>query len=443
MDIARRQGGAWRAGMFAAAGWLGLCLEAQAQTPPVDAEEAVVPYPDLDADAPYLDLLDGTLGVKGDLREDTAVPTGWLRRPTAMQSWFAWKGGVRERTGFSFGGSWMLLGQSYSSSLIDEDTSVGSKVTLNFSLDLFNRNEPNALALDMAVEDRRPVGTDLAPLFAGFAAGSLIPTAATYGDFSLGVTQLYLRQNLFNNKFQYTVGKIFAPNFIDAYPFFDDNRQFLSQAFSTSPSIASPLRGFGAVAAWYPGTSGLYVKPGIFTTHSDDTGSTIDDFFNTSEHFYMLEVGWSGLARTGTPIQARAAMDANNFHLTGWYKDAEENGPPRAYGVAMNANYMYGPNLMWFVRAGWSEGWQVDRSAAVGIGWRPTEHFSDLFGIAIGANEPASDFLRNQYTAEVFYRFHVTPNFAITPDLQLQHKPSRDPSEDSLWVFSLRGRITF
>lgn len=441
----RRHGGARLAVVFGLAGMTGWSAVVHAQEPaqPASTELAMEPYTDVYDDAAYPNLLDGTLSVKGDLQEDTAIPTGWFRRTTALQPWFAWKAGVRERTGFSFGGSWMLLGQSYSSSRIDENTSVGSKVTLNFSLDLFNRNEPNALSLDMAVEDRRPVGTDLAPLFAGLGAGSLVPTAATYGDFSLGVTQFYLRQNLFDNRFQYSIGKIFAPNFIDAYPFFDDNRQFLTQAFSTSPTIASPLRGFGAVAAWYPTSGGLYLKPGMFTTHSDDTGSTIDDFFNESEHFYMLEVGWSELARTGTPIQARAAMDANNIHLTGWYKDAEANGPPRAYGVAFNANFMYGPNLMWFVRAGWSDGWLVDRSAALGIGWRPTEHFSDLFGVAIGASEPVNDVLRNQYSAEVFYRFHITPNFAITPDIQLQHRPSLNPAKDSLWVFSLRGRLTF
>jgi hypothetical protein len=33
---------------------------------------------------------------------------------------------------------------------------------------------------------------------------------------------------------------VFAPNFVDAYPFFDDNRQFLNLVFSTSPTIAPP-----------------------------------------------------------------------------------------------------------------------------------------------------------------------------------------------------------
>lgn len=432
----------------------GLCVASAASAAPAgqETEPAEVPAPvdkdnltlaDIADKEPYLDLLDTSMTVKGDLEADTAVPTGRFRMPTGLDSWFAWKNDFRDRTGLTMGGSWMLLWQNYSSSRVDENNSIGSKLTLNFAYALFNRGKPNAMSLEVAVEDRRPIGTDLAPLQAGLATGSIVPTAATYGDFSLGITQAYIRQSLADNRFQYTIGKIFAPNFLNAYPFFDDNRQFLTQTFSTSPSIPSPLRGFGAVAVWYPTTGGLYIKPGMFTVHSSDTGSTIDDFFNTSEHFYMLEVGWTGLARTATPIHARAAMDANNIHLTGWYKDAEQGGLPRAKGLAFNANYMLGTSLMWFVRAGWSEGWLAQSNGAVGIGWRPNAAFSDLFGVAIGGVHPTSDQLRDQYSAEVFYRFHVTPNFAITPDLQLQQHPTLAPNRDAIWVFSLRGRLTF
>lgn len=432
--------GAGRLGLLVAALLLSSEVNAQASAPAADATPPAKPLAE-----PYLypDLLSGTLSADGDLMEDNEPHSGHFRRPTALDPWFAWKAKIRQETGLSFGGSWMMLWQSYSSSAIGQNNAVGSKLTLNFSYDLVNRNQPDALTFDMAVEDRRPVGTDLAPLQAGMGAGSLIPTAATYGDFSMGITQAYVRQNLFNNKFQYTVGKIFAPNFIDAYPFFDDNRQFLSQAFSTSPTIASPLRGFGAVAAWYPTDSGLYIKPGMFTTHSDDTGSTIGDFFNKNEHFYMLEAGWSGLARTGTPIQARAALDADNVHLTTWYRDPQEGGLGRSKGVAFNANQTIGGNMMWFLRAGWSEGWLIDRSAAVGLGWRPFQQYSDLVGAAIGWSRPTDQRLRDQSTLELFYRYHVTPNFAVTSDVQLQQHPTLNPSKDSLWVFSLRGRLVF
>ncbi|MDP3591091.1 hypothetical protein, partial [Phenylobacterium sp.] len=183
----------------------------------------------------YPNLLDTTLSVEGDLAESDAPHRSFLRGQTLLGPWFAWKQQLTQNTGLSIGGSWGLLYQNYSVSRIGERDAVGSKFTFNLSYVLANRGQANALTFDMAVEDRRPFGTDLAPLQAGVGAGSGVPTAATWGDFSLGVTQAYVRQNLANNRYQYAVGKVFAPNFVNPYPFFDDNRQFLSLAFSTSP----------------------------------------------------------------------------------------------------------------------------------------------------------------------------------------------------------------
>jgi hypothetical protein len=50
---------------------------------------------------------------------------------------------------------------------------------------------------------------------------------------------------------------------------------------------------------------------------------------------------------------------------------------------------------------------------------------------------------RMRFYSAVFYPFHVTPNFAITPDVQAIVDPSLNPAKDTLWVFSLRTRITF
>lgn len=393
------------------------------------------------------DLLDGTLSGEGDLIDDEAPHSSWLRFDGVLQPWMDFKARFREDTGINFSGSYGVLGQDYSESASDIDDSVGGKLTLNFSRDLLFAGTPDALTLDVVVEQRGPIGTEFAPLQAGILSGSITPTAATWGDFDLGLTQFYIRQNLANNHFQYTIGKIFAPNFINAYPFFDDNRQFLNQTFSTSPTIPSPLRGFGAVAAWYPTDSGAYVQGGVFTANSDDTGITVDNFFEDGELFYSVEVGWSSLARTGTPIQARGPMDTNNVHLNFWYKDAQPDAvrifQPDAKGVAFNANYMAGDSVMWFVRGGISDGWVTDRNLTVGFGYRPTEHYSDLLGVGVGWSEPANDALRDQITAEAFYRFQVTPNLAITPDLQVIWHPSLYPSEDLLVVTSLRARTTF
>ncbi len=434
--------------------WLRAALPSGAAR--LQAQDVVTPS-DLD-EGQYPLLLDGTLSGDGDLKEDEAPHSGLFRFDSVLGPYEAFKANVREKTGINFGGSWGVLYQNYSdlSPFLGgtENDSVGQKFTLNLSKDLYHAGQADALSFDLVIEDRGPIGTDNPPLQAGLLTGSIVPTAATWGDFNLGITQAYIRQNLMENKVQYTVGKIFAPNFIDAYPFFDDNRQFLNQSFSTSPTIASPLRGAGAVATVYPTSGNLYVLGGIYSANSSDTGWTVDEVFDTGELFYQLEVGWSVLARSGVPVQARGPMDSNNVHLTGWYKDSQPDQSnatlqPQARGLAFNANFTVGESLMWFLRAGMSDGWVNDRSVSAGFGWRPSQQFSDLFGFGVGWVRPNDEvvlnpaFQREQWNMEAFYRFHLTPNLAITPDLQYIKDPSLNPGVDSLWVAGLRARITF
>jgi porin len=76
------------------------------------------------------------------------------------------------------------------------------------------------------------------------------------------------------------------------------------------------------------------------------------------------------------------------------------------------------------------------------------EQYSDLFGIGLGWVRPNDEivpepFQREQINAETFYRFHVTPILAITPDPQMIWNPSLNPGVDHLWVAGLRARVTF
>lgn len=388
----------------------------------------------------YPNLLDGSLSALGDLEADYAPATGRWR--VGLDNYFAWKQRLADESGFAFSASWGVLWQNYSNSAGPQPNAVGSKVAINLAYDLFKHNEPDAFSIDMAVEDRRPIGTDLTPLHAGIDAGSIVPTAPTWSQFDLGITQFYVRQNLLDNRFQYAIGKLLAPNYIDAYPFFDDNRQFLSQQFSTSTTCNCPLWGFGAVAAWFPTSGGSYLKGGMFTSNSSATGSTIGDFFTKSEHFYMFEAGLSSLAGAGAAIHARGPTDLDNIHLTGWYRDATSTDPD-SYGVLFNANYTIDRSILLFLRGGWSKNFTNEGTVAVGFGWRPPNYRSELLGVGFGWTHPSDSALRSQYVLEGFYRFQLLRNFALTPDVQLVINPSLNSTVDAMVVFSLRARIVF
>jgi carbohydrate-selective porin OprB len=396
------------------------------------------------AEQKYPDLLDGTLSGKGDQDEIDSPHSGLFRMPTLLEPWFEFKMRRRQEHGIAFGGSYGVLWQNYSQSLIDQHNAVSGKFALNFGYELLNRGQSDALWLEMVVEDRHDLGTDFPPFNAGLAAGSTVPTASTWGELDLGISQAYIRQDLFDHRFQYAIGRLFAPSFINAYPLMDDNRSFLNQSFSISPTIAAPLRGFGAVGAVYPiEDSRMYVQAGMYTANSADSEWTVDDFFTKGEHFYHVEIGQSGLARSGVPVQARGASDRDNYHVLAWYRNEQEDGPPEAYGVAFNANHTIHPSMMVFLRGGWSSGFFIDTNVSAGFGYYPSETSSDQLGFGVSWAHPSSDALRDQYTAELFYRFHVTPNFAITPDIQVIVDPALDPSEDVLCVVGLRTRVTF
>ena len=430
--------------------FLGLALA------PSSIADAQTPVPTKTEDE-YPILLDGTLSGKGDQEDADVLRRGWLRFPTLLGPWFALKQQWRTEHGLAIGGSYGLLWQNYSESLVGETNAVGGKFAFNVGYEILKRRQPDALWFELVVEDRRPVGTELPPLLGGLAAGSLSLPTATWGAFDIGITQAYLRQNLANNRFQYAVGKVMAPTFVHAYPFFDDNRQFFNQGFATLLPV--PLRGFGGVAAFYPiDGSRFYVQSGMYTLNSDDTGFTAPDFFTKAEHFYHLDLGFSGLARSPLPLQARGPMDVNNVSITGWYRNAQEGGSPEAVGVAVNANYVISGDSgdsMVFGRGGWGNGSLFRAFATTGVGWRPRAAPSDLFGIGFSWARPTDrpnpatdlipglDALREQYTSEAFYRFHVTPNLALTPDVQLIVHPTLTPAVNRLWAFGFRTRVTF
>jgi len=66
----------------------------------------------------------------------------------------------------------------------------------------------------------------------------------------------------------------------------------------------------------------------------------------------------------------------------------------------------------------------------------------DQLGVGAGWGRPAERALRDQYTAEVFYRLQVTSDFAVTPNVQVIFDPAANPAESSIDVYSLRARIS-
>ncbi len=83
----------------------------------------------------------------------------------------------------------------------------------------------------------------------------------------------------------------------------------------------------------------------------------------------------------------------------------------------------------------------MEATVSTGVGYYYNKR--DLLGAGISWGRPSADGLRDQYTAELFYRLQLLQNFALTLDVQVVIYPALNPEEDTLFVLGLRGRLTF
>lgn len=187
-------------------------------------------------------------------------------------------------------------------------------------------------------------------------------------------------------------------------------------------------------------TDQIYLVAGIADANGDptDPGSTFNSFFNEAVFFKHVEIGW-------TPSQQRIYLD--NVHITAWQVDERrEAGTPDGWVLAFSASTFIKDRWMPFLRLGYARdgGALWDRSASVGLGYYFEKH-RELVGFALNWSQPSvSSYgpgLKDQITMELFYRFQLTPDLAITPDVQWIINPSFAPEKNQIWYLGVRARL--
>ena len=84
---------------------------------------------------------------------------------------------------------------------------------------------------------------------------------------------------------------------------------------------------------------------------------------------------------------------------------------------------------------------------AVSAGVQITRGFDEFCTIGVGWATPSSTTfgpgLDDETLIETSYKFHLSKNFSITPDVQVIFKPASNPSESSIWIVGVRANFTF
>ena len=120
------------------------------------------------------------------------------------------------------------------------------------------------------------------------------------------------------------------------------------------------------------------------------------------------------------------------MHLTLWHVD--ESIPaetPGGWGVAFNySRSLDDDKWMPFVRGGYADdgGTLLQKSLSVGVGYNA---LGNQLGLAANWGQPNEDSfgpdLDDQYMLEAYYRWQLTEQFAITPDIQYLKEPALIP----------------
>ncbi|MEE9149756.1 MAG: carbohydrate porin, partial [Candidatus Tectomicrobia bacterium] len=208
---------------------------------------------------------------------------------------------------------------------------------------------------------------------------------------------------------------------------------FIWASLSLLVTAPPPNQGQGAaVGAWL--ANQVYTVAGFADTNGDPTRIGFDTFIDEAEFFTHIELGWS-------PSFERRYLD--NVYVTAWHADEREKaGVPDGWGLLFSAQRFLKERWLPFLRAGYSEGEApaLNASVSMGLGYYVRER-ADVTALGVSWGKPSLDGLRDQYTVEYFYRLQLSPNFALTPDVQLILDPALNPNEDVIAVFGLRARL--
>ena len=376
------------------------------------------------------------------VQTDTPLDLGFLK------SWHAWKDDLQQDHGFAFGAEYNSAYLKASDRLpgADEDA-AGGIFRFSGAWEAFGRGTSHIGTLMFLVEHTKEY-TDTGPSsYLGASTGYAGISNLPYNDDGWRLNTLYWDQKFLGGQYEVVGGYLDTSDYVDVFPLVSPWTDFFNYAHSIGVG-ALDLPSDGALGfaggAWL--TPSVYVMAGLVDQNADATDPLegFNTFFDESEFFKHFEIGWTGASQE--------AYYLNNVHLTLWHADErDELGAENGWGGVLSFNHAIATQWLAFVRGGWAEDSAslLERSISIGGGYTPGGlellGSGDQLGFALNWGEPNDELfgtdLDDQYAAEVYYRWQLADEIAITPSVQFLVDPALNPDDDQLWLFGLRLRI--
>lgn len=354
--------------------------------------------------------------------------------------WFDWKRAVKEDTGLKLALNALFLYQhsNEESPASEREHSGGGIYRFQGSWAAMKTGNTQG-RLDWRLEARNAIGGAPSPQqHGGEFMASLTPGFPYGDDFDADLSVLSWTQSFENKRIGFAIGRLAFDAYLDAFVAQTPYGGFLNRSFVYNPTLATTGAGaLGAVAKGMVSDS-IWLGGQIYDGNAAN-GEWDFDTFKEHEWLKSVEIGW-------TPSFDRRATD--RIQLSYWQKDARHAaGISEGSGWALSASWQWNEPFLTFVRVGHSDGGAgVAAESAISTGFNYQVRPEASWSIGLGWAEPSSKThganLDNEWVVETSYKLQMTPNFSLTPDLQLLFNPARAAEHDRLWIAGLRAVFT-
>lgn len=356
-----------------------------------------------------------------------------------FEPYFGWKRRLNEDHGLALGFQYYLLPQLASSSRGDNNA-VGSIFRFQGSWTLFGRDGTNPGRIEWRVENRKNVFGEQSPNdLSGQIGAAALNTGFGYSSsFNTDLAVLNWTQGFNKSTAGAAVGRLAFDVYLDAMPFQTFSRGFMNRAFLVNPTIGTTgIGAIGAVAKGYV-TDQIWIG-GQFHDGNAASGNFDWDTVQEGEWLSAVEIGWS---------PSFADRKKQMVQFTYWHKDERSlAGVPKGSGWAVSAVYQLNETYFPFVRFGHSDGGAgVAAETAFSTGVEITRRFDEIWTIGAGWARPSElthgTGLRDEWLIETSYKFQLSKNFSVTPDVQVLFNPANNPDKNVIWIAGLRAIFT-
>lgn len=319
-----------------------------------------------------------------------------------------------------------LLTQHYN----DADVSVAGTagdLTLSGRWLLAGHRFNKPIYLAFRLRDRRAY-SEYAPSDIQGQTDLLWGTVDGFNNSGFQVPDLYFDQRLFDDKLSLRYGQFSIDSFVDKHTMRGAKRYFLNQAFSSDPTVNFPSYGAGFATNWKPNERWEFTA-GISNIQGVEGDVQVDFSLDSNALFGAVQAAYSFTGLDGK---------AGRLQLMGWGGDENDVDEYRG-GTGYTATLEHEgkeENEIYVLRVARSFEEPTDTDLLFFVGHGKQIRGFDSLGVGVGAGRSSATQIW-QSVFETYYRWQVTKELVITPDLQVIF--GSDPSTEEFKVRVVGG----